>query len=129
MRRLTGRPATTRLTIYKRATELATERGIIIADTKFEFGIFDGEVILIDEVLTPDSSRFWPADTYRSGGSQPSFDKQFVRDWLDSAGWNHEPPPPDLPEDVVAATRQRYLEAYERISGRPFDSWTKEVSG
>jgi len=117
------------LTIYKRATELATERGIIIADTKFEFGIFDGEVILIDEVLTPDSSRFWPADTYRSGGSQPSFDKQFVRDWLDSAGWNHEPPPPDLPEDVVAATRQRYLEAYERISGRPFDSWTKEVSG
>ena len=117
------------LTIYKRATELATERGIIIADTKFEFGIFDDEVILIDEVLTPDSSRFWPADTYRSGGSQPSFDKQFVRDWLDTAGWNHEPPPPDLPEDVVAATRQRYLEAYERISGRPFDSWTKEVSG
>ena len=117
------------LTIYKRAAELATERGIIIADTKFEFGIFEDEVILIDEVLTPDSSRFWPADTYRSGGSQPSFDKQFVRDWLDSAGWNHEPPPPDLPEDVVAATRQRYLEAYERISGRPFDSWTKEVSG
>jgi phosphoribosylaminoimidazole-succinocarboxamide synthase len=117
------------LTIYKRAAELATERGIIIADTKFEFGIFEDEVILIDEVLTPDSSRFWPADTYRSGGSQPSFDKQFVRDWLDTAGWNHEPPPPDLPEDVVAATRQRYLEAYERISGRPFDSWTKEVSG
>ena len=117
------------LTIYKRAAELATERGIIIADTKFEFGIFQDEVILIDEVLTPDSSRFWPADTYRSGGSQPSFDKQFVRDWLDTAGWNHEPPPPDLPEDVVAATRQRYLEAYERISGRPFDSWTKEVSG
>ena len=117
------------LTIYKRAAELATERGIIIADTKFEFGIFEDEVILIDEVLTPDSSRFWPADTYRPGGSQPSFDKQFVRDWLDTAGWNHEPPPPDLPEDVVAATRQRYLEAYERISGRPFDSWTKEVSG
>ena len=117
------------LTIYQRATELAAERGVIIADTKFEFGIYEGEVILIDEVLTPDSSRFWPADTYEPGGPQPSFDKQFVRDWLGSAGWNHEPPPPDLPEDVVAATRQRYLEAYERISGRPFDSWTKEVSG
>ena len=88
------------LAIYTRATELAAERGIIIADTKFEFGIYEGEVILIDEVLTPDSSRFWPADTYEPGGSQPSFDKQFVRDWLGSTGWDHEPPPPELPADV-----------------------------
>jgi phosphoribosylaminoimidazole-succinocarboxamide synthase len=117
------------LEIYRKAAELALERGIIIADTKFEFGLIGDDVVLIDEVLTPDSSRFWPEDSYEPGGPQPSFDKQYVRDWLDSTGWDHTPPPPDLPEDVVAATRQRYLEAYERITGRPFDSWIKEVSG
>jgi phosphoribosylaminoimidazole-succinocarboxamide synthase len=116
------------LRIYKKAAEVALERGIIIADTKFEFGLVDGEVILIDEVLTPDSSRFWPQDKYEPGRGQPSFDKQYVRDWLDQTGWDHSPPPPDLPEDVVAASRSRYVEAYERVSGRPFDSWTKEVS-
>ena len=117
------------LDVYGKAAELAAGRGVIIADTKFEFGIYDGEVILIDEVLTPDSSRFWPADEYKPGGSQPSFDKQYVRDWLDASGWDHNPPPPELPADVVQATRDRYVEAYEKVSGRPFDSWLKEVSG
>jgi phosphoribosylaminoimidazole-succinocarboxamide synthase len=117
------------LEIYTKAADIARERGVIIADTKFEFGILDGEVILIDEVLTPDSSRFWPVSEYKPGGSQPSFDKQYVRDWLDQAGWDHSPPPPDLPKEVVGATRDRYVEAYERVSGRPFDSWLKEVSG
>ena len=117
------------LAVYTKAAELAAGRGVIIADTKFEFGIHDGEVILIDEVLTPDSSRFWPADGYQPGGSQPSFDKQYVRDWLDDSGWDHNPPAPELPADVVEATRARYIEAYERVSGRAFDSWLKEVSG
>ena len=117
------------LEIYKKAAGIALERGIIIADTKFEFGIHEGRVILIDEVLTPDSSRFWPVDEYKPGGSQPSFDKQYVRDWLDTQGWDHSPPPPELPSDVVEATRARYVEAYERVSGRPFDSWLKEVQG
>jgi phosphoribosylaminoimidazole-succinocarboxamide synthase len=116
------------LTLYTKAAELALQRGVIIADTKFEFGIYDGEVILIDEVLTPDSSRFWPQDQYKAGQGQPSFDKQYVRDWLDNFGWDHSPPPPELPADVVEATRDRYIEAYERVSGRPFDSWLKEVS-
>jgi phosphoribosylaminoimidazole-succinocarboxamide synthase len=117
------------LAIYGKAAELAAGRGVIIADTKFEFGIHQGEVILIDEVLTPDSSRFWPADEYRPGGSQPSFDKQYVRDWLDASGWDHTPPPPHLPDDVVDATRTRYIEGYERVSGRPFDLWLKEAAG
>ena len=117
------------LEIYRRAAAAAADQGILIADTKFEFGTIDGEVVLIDEALTPDSSRFWPADRYTPGGSQPSFDKQFVRDWLDSTGWDHSPPAPALPADVVEATAERYVEAYERITGRPFDSWTKEVSG
>ncbi len=117
------------LEIYKKAAAIALERGVIIADTKFEFGLHEGEVILIDEVLTPDSSRFWPADEYSPGGPQPSFDKQFVRDWLDSTGWDHSPPAPDLPDEVVEATRRRYVEAYERVTGRPFDSWLKEVEG
>ena len=116
------------LEIYRRAADLARGRGIIIADTKFEFGVSDGSVILIDEVLTPDSSRFWPLDSYRPGGSQPSFDKQYVRDWLDQSGWDHSPPPPDLPNEVVEATRARYVEAYERVTGRSFDSWLQEVS-
>ncbi len=124
-----GTARTYALAIYGTAAELAAARGVIIADTKFEFGIADGEVILIDEVLTPDSSRFWPADEYQPGGPQPSFDKQFVRDWLDASGWDHTPPAPHLPDDVVAATRDRYVEGYERVSGRRFDSWLKEVSG
>ena len=117
------------LAVYEKAAGLAAERGVIIADTKFEFGIYEGEVILIDEVLTPDSSRFWPAEGYTPGGPQPSFDKQFVRDWLDGSGWNHEPPAPRLPQEIVTATSARYIEAYERLTGRPFESWMKEVSG
>jgi phosphoribosylaminoimidazole-succinocarboxamide synthase len=117
------------LKIYAKGAELARERGVIIADTKFEFGLIDADVVLIDEALTPDSSRFWPEDRYSPGGPQPSFDKQYVRDWLDRSGWDHNPPPPELPADVVAATRDRYVEAYERVSGRPFDAWKKEVSG
>jgi len=107
--------------IYRRASEYAAERGIIIADTKFEFGLANGELIWIDEALTPDSSRFWPADEYRAGQSQPSFDKQFVRDYLERIGWNKQPPAPALPGDVVAATRARYREAYERITGHALD--------
>jgi phosphoribosylaminoimidazole-succinocarboxamide synthase len=116
------------LAVYESAARDALERGVIIADTKFEFGRLDDAVVLIDELLTPDSSRFWPADEYRPGGPQPSFDKQFVRDWLDAAGWDHTPPAPDLPAEVAEATRRRYLEAYERITGRPFETWMKEVA-
>ncbi len=105
------------LTIYARGVEHAASCGIIIADTKFEFGIAGGELILIDEVLTPDSSRFWPADAYEPGRSQASFDKQFVRDYLEQIGWNKQPPVPLLPEDVVARTRAKYIEAYSRLSG------------
>ena len=97
------------------ARAYARERGIIIADTKFEFGQVDGELILIDEVLTPDSSRFWPADGYEPGRGQPSFDKQFVRDWLTASGWDKNSPPPELPAEVVAKTRAKYIEAFERI--------------
>jgi len=107
------------LELYQHASDHAAERGIIIADTKFEFGSSPGaEVVLADEVLTPDSSRFWPADDYEPGRSQASFDKQYVRDWLDETGWDHSPPGPDLPDEVVANTRAKYVEAYERISGR-----------
>ncbi len=107
------------LELYEHARDHAAERGIIIADTKFEFGSTPGaEVVLGDEVLTPDSSRFWPADDYESGRPQASFDKQYVRDWLDQSGWDHTPPGPELPEDVVANTRSKYVEAYERITGR-----------
>jgi phosphoribosylaminoimidazole-succinocarboxamide synthase len=107
------------LELYEHARDHAAERGIIIADTKFEFGSSPGaEVVLGDEVLTPDSSRFWPADDYEPGRSQASFDKQYVRDWLDESGWDHSPPGPDLPEEVVANTRAKYVEAYERITGR-----------
>jgi phosphoribosylaminoimidazole-succinocarboxamide synthase len=106
--------------IFRRGAEYALGRGIIIADTKFEFGWMGGELILIDEVLTPDSSRFWPAEGYQPGRSQPSFDKQFVRDWLSSTDWDKNSPPPALPEDVVAKTREKYIEAYERLTGRKF---------
>ena len=117
------------LELYSYGAARARERGIILADTKFEFGFADGELILIDEVMTPDSSRFWPADGYREGGGQPSFDKQFVRDWLDEHGWNHEPPAPELPPDVVEATAAKYREAYERITGQPFDDYLSRVGG
>ncbi|MDP9067641.1 MAG: phosphoribosylaminoimidazolesuccinocarboxamide synthase [Actinomycetota bacterium] len=116
------------LALYEQGSALALERGVIIADTKFEFGVVDGEVILIDEVLTPDSSRFWPQDLYEPGKSQPSFDKQYVRDWLNDSGWDRTPPPPDLPDDVVQATRARYIEAYEKVSGRSFEAWLAEVA-
>jgi phosphoribosylaminoimidazole-succinocarboxamide synthase len=106
------------LAIYRYAAQYALERGIIIADTKLEFGLLDGEPIIIDEMLTPDSSRFWPADEYRPGRSQHAFDKQYVRDWLTQSGWNREPPAPALPADVIEMTRRRYLEAFQRLSGR-----------
>jgi phosphoribosylaminoimidazole-succinocarboxamide synthase len=110
--------------IYEFAAAHAEQHGIILADTKFEFGrAADGEVTLADEVLTPDSSRFWPADRYEPGRAQPSFDKQYVRDWLDASGWDHTPPGPELPEDVVSNTRAKYVEAYERLAGQPFDRW------
>jgi phosphoribosylaminoimidazole-succinocarboxamide synthase len=105
------------LQIYSKARSYARERGIIIADTKFEFGIFDGKLILIDEVLTPDSSRFWPADQYEAGRSQPSFDKQFLRDYLERIHWNKQPPAPELPAFVVQRTQEKYLEAFTRLTG------------
>ena len=109
------------LGLYTRAAEFARTRGVIIADTKFEWGeTADGELILIDEALTPDSSRFWPADEYAPGGPQPSFDKQYVRDWLTEIGFNREPPAPELPRDVVARTKEKYVQAYEKITGRAF---------
>ena len=107
------------LEIYKKARDFAEQRGILIADTKMEFGIKDGKLLLIDELLTPDSSRFWPEDEYRPGGSQKSFDKQFLRDYLLSIRWNKTPPAPELPDEVVRRTREKYLEAYERLVGNP----------
>jgi phosphoribosylaminoimidazole-succinocarboxamide synthase len=106
------------LNIYNFARDYARQRGIIIADTKFEFGLLGNELLLIDEVLTPDSSRFWPADQYQPGKGQPSFDKQFVRDYLETLDWNKTPPAPALPDEVVARTEAKYLEAYERLTGR-----------
>ena len=103
--------------VYSFAEEYARQQGIILADTKMEFGILDGELILIDELLTPDSSRFWDAEGYNPGRSQPNYDKQFVRDWLDAQGWNHEPPAPNLPAEVTERTTQRYREAYVRLTG------------
>ncbi len=104
--------------IYTYAREYARQRGIIMADTKFEFGMYDGKLVLIDELLTPDSSRFWPADQYRTGISPPSFDKQFVRNYLETLDWNKTPPAPRLPDDIVAKTQARYFEAYERLTGK-----------
>ncbi|HXJ18250.1 MAG TPA: phosphoribosylaminoimidazolesuccinocarboxamide synthase [Candidatus Polarisedimenticolia bacterium] len=121
-----GRPLSERLrglslALYRRAAEHAASHGIIIADTKFEFGLVGDELIWIDEALTPDSSRFWPAGQYSPGRSQPSFDKQYVRDYLERIGWNKQPPAPALPPDVVAATREKYREAYQRITGHALD--------
>jgi phosphoribosylaminoimidazole-succinocarboxamide synthase len=110
------------IALYDYAHQVALERGIIIADTKFEFGIWNDEVILIDEVLTPDSSRFWPMDGYRPGGSQPSFDKQPVRDWLAKSGWKDGDPPPEVPPDVVAATTARYVTVYKMLTGEDLPS-------
>ena len=107
------------LSIYKKARDFAEARGILIADTKMEFGIKDGQLFLVDELLTPDSSRFWPKDEYRPGGSQKSFDKQFLRDYLISIRWDRNPPAPPLPEEIIQKTREKYLEAYKRIVGRP----------
>lgn len=109
--------------LYSRGAAWAAERGIIVADTKFELGVVDGELVLADEVLTPDSSRFWPADAWVPGKTPPSFDKQPVRDYLDGLDWDKAPPPPPLPASVVAATSARYREAYERITGRSLDDW------
>jgi phosphoribosylaminoimidazole-succinocarboxamide synthase len=113
----------TTLRIYEFGAELAASRGLILADTKLEFGECDGELIVIDEMLTPDSSRYWAADDYSVGTSPPSFDKQYVRDYYKSIGWNLEPPIPRLPDAVVAGTRARYVEAYEQVSGLSFDAW------
>jgi len=106
------------LKIYSYAADYALKRGIIIADTKFEFGVHEGKLILIDEVLTPDSSRFWPVDQYEPGHAQPSFDKQFVRDYLETLSWNKQPPAPGLPEDVIHKTKEKYLDAYKRLTGK-----------
>ena len=111
------------LELYRRGAERAAERGIIIADTKFELGWLDGELVVADEVLTPDSSRFWPADEWKPGVVPPSFDKQPLRDYLDSLDWDKNPPPPALPDEVVRATSDRYVEAYERVTGRSFADW------
>ena len=108
------------LDIYRHGAEYAREQGILIADTKFEFGQLKGELILIDEVLTPDSSRFWPSALYQPGQGQPSFDKQYVRDWLETTGWDKNSPPPALPAEIVAKTREKYIEAYERLVGGRF---------
>ncbi len=108
------------IALYKKASAYALERGIIIADTKFEFGDYNGEIILIDEVLTPDSSRFWPVDLYSPGKSQPSFDKQYVRDYVEKLGWDKKPPAPELPENIIKGTSDRYIEAYEKITGKKF---------
>jgi len=108
------------LALYRRGAELAEAAGIILADTKFEFGLSGDSLVLGDEVLTPDSSRFWPSATWSPGSVQPSYDKQYVRDWLTSSGWDRASPPPELPDDVVAATRERYVTAYERLTGQTF---------
>jgi phosphoribosylaminoimidazole-succinocarboxamide synthase len=123
-RQLAERARDASLALYQFAAEHARERGIILADTKFELGLdADGTLILGDEVCTPDSSRFWPADQYEPGRSQPSFDKQYVRDWASSTGWDRTPPAPAIPDDVVTRTREKYVEAYERITGEPFSAW------
>jgi phosphoribosylaminoimidazole-succinocarboxamide synthase len=114
--------ATTSVSIYQTAATHVAPRGLLIADTKFEFGHVDGQLTLCDEALTPDSSRYWPASEHRPGRIMPSYDKQYLRDWLDSTGWDHTPPPPDLPEEVVSRTRGRYLEAFHKITGESLET-------
>jgi phosphoribosylaminoimidazole-succinocarboxamide synthase len=117
------------IAVYERVAEHARARGVILADTKFELGFdADGELTLGDEVCTPDSSRFWPADEYAPGRGQPSFDKQYVRDWAAGTGWDKSPPAPAIPDDVVAATRERYVTAYEKLAGEPFSAWLERVA-
>ncbi len=118
------------IAVYSHAADHARERGIILADTKFEFGLDDeGRLVLGDEVCTPDSSRFWPVDGYEPGRAQPSFDKQFVRDWASSTGWDRNPPAPAIPDEIVERTREKYLEAYARITGEPFEQWLRQTRG
>jgi len=127
-RALAERARDVSIAVYKRAAEHARERGIILADTKFELGVdADGVLRLGDEVCTPDSSRFWPADQYQPGRAQPSFDKQFVRDWATATGWDRTPPAPAIPDDVVAKTRAKYVEAYELITGEPLAGWLRRT--
>jgi phosphoribosylaminoimidazole-succinocarboxamide synthase len=115
--------------LYAFAAELARERGVILADTKFEFGLDqEGSLVLGDEALTPDSSRYWPAEGYEPGHGQPSFDKQFVRDWAAGTGWDKSPPAPEVPEDVVVETRAKYVEAYESVTGESFGSWLSRTA-
>jgi phosphoribosylaminoimidazole-succinocarboxamide synthase len=127
-RELAERVRDVSIELYKHAAEHARENGIILADTKFELGLDgDGTLTLGDEVCTPDSSRFWPADQYEVGKPQPSFDKQYVRDWASSTGWDRTPPAPAIPDDVVERTRAKYIEAYERVTGEPFDNWLRRT--
>jgi phosphoribosylaminoimidazole-succinocarboxamide synthase len=120
---LMERVAEVSIELYSFAAEHTRARGVILADTKFEFGLAGRELVIGDEVLTPDSSRYWPAEGFQAGRPQPSFDKQYVRDWASASGWDRRPPAPALPEDVVTGTRARYVEAYERIVGEPFERW------
>jgi phosphoribosylaminoimidazole-succinocarboxamide synthase len=123
-RELAQRVRDVSLALYEHAADHARAHGIILADTKFELGLdADGQLTIGDEICTPDSSRFWPADSYEPGRGQPSFDKQYVRDWASGTGWDRNPPAPPIPDDVVARTREKYVEAYERISGEKFDAW------
>jgi phosphoribosylaminoimidazole-succinocarboxamide synthase len=125
---LMKRVADVSIELYSFAAEHARANGVILADTKFEFGLDeDGQLVVGDEVLTPDSSRYWPADTYEPGRGQPSFDKQYVRDWAAASGWDKKPPAPAIPDDVVEGTRARYVEAYERITGQPFSAWLERA--
>ncbi|MDP9383687.1 MAG: phosphoribosylaminoimidazolesuccinocarboxamide synthase [Actinomycetota bacterium] len=127
-RELAERLRDTTIAVYAKVAAHARERGVILADTKFEFGLdADGELVLGDEVCTPDSSRFWPAEGYAPGRSQPSFDKQYVRDWASGTGWDKTPPAPEIPDDVVAATRERYVTAYELLAGEPFSAFLDRV--
>ncbi len=127
-RELAERVREVSLALYQHAADHARANGIILADTKFELGLdADGNLTIGDEMCTPDSSRFWPADGYEPGHGQPSFDKQFVRDWASSTGWDRNPPAPEIPADVVARTREKYIEAYERITGESFDTWRRRT--
>ena len=128
-RELAGRMREASLAVYGKIAAYARERGIILADTKFEFGLdAEGTLTLADEVCTPDSSRFWPADEYEPGRGQPSFDKQYVRDWASGTGWDKTPPAPAIPDDVVEQTRERYVTAYERLAGEPFSAWLERTA-
>jgi phosphoribosylaminoimidazole-succinocarboxamide synthase len=127
-RDLMRRIAETSIELYSFAAEHALGAGVILADTKFEFGLDEeGQLVVGDEVLTPDSSRYWPAEQYEVGRGQPSFDKQYVRDWATASGWDRTPPAPEIPDDVVTGTRARYVEAYERIAGEPFAAWLRRT--